>query len=93
MRNSLLALIRSLICVSFVVAGGCAEDKASRSREVGDFFGADGRSTLNGVIFPLTPGALTGAFDGIGTGAVTVRNGSGDSCAATSFSWMVFPQL
>ena len=55
-------------------------------------FGADGRSTLNGVIFPLTPGALTGAFDGIGTGAVTVRNGSGDSCDATSFSWGVFPQ-
>ena len=52
-------------------------------------FGADGRSTLNGVIFPLTPGALTGAFDGIGTGALTVRNGSGDSCGAASFSWGV----
>ena len=55
-------------------------------------FGADGRSTLNGVIFPLTPGAPTGAFDGIGTGALTVRNGSGDSCGAASFSWGVFPQ-
>jgi hypothetical protein len=56
-------------------------------------FGADGRSTLNGVIFPLTPGGPTGAFDGVGTGALTVRNGSGDSCGGASFSWRVFPQL
>ena len=26
------------------------------------------------------------------TGALTVRNGSGDSCDGTSFSWGVFPQ-
>ena len=55
-------------------------------------FGADGRSILDGVIFPLTPGARTGAFDGIGTGSLSVSNGSGDSCSAASFSWMVFPQ-
>ena len=55
-------------------------------------FGTDGRSILDGVIFPLTPGARTGAFDGIGTGPLSVSNGSGDSCSAASFSWMVFPQ-
>ncbi len=55
-------------------------------------FGDDGRGVLNGVIFPLTPGSPTGAFDGIGTGALSTSNGSGDSCSGASFSWMVFPQ-
>jgi len=55
-------------------------------------FGDDGRSTLDGVIFPLTPGTTTGAFDGIGTGALVVSNGSGESCSGTTFSWGLFPQ-
>ena len=56
-------------------------------------FGDDGRSTLDGVLFPLPPGATTGAFDGIGTGALILSNGSGESCSGTTtFSWGLFPQ-
>jgi hypothetical protein len=56
-------------------------------------FGSDGRTTLNGVIFPLNPATTTGAFDGMGTGAITFSDSAGRSCSGTlSFSWMLFPQ-
>jgi hypothetical protein len=56
-------------------------------------FGSDGRTTLNGVIFPLYPPATTGAFDGMGTGSITFGDGAGRSCSETSsFSWRLFPQ-
>jgi hypothetical protein len=55
-------------------------------------FGNDGRTTLDGVIFPLTPGTSTGAFDGTGTGSISISDGSGGSCSQTGFSWMLFPQ-
>ena len=54
-------------------------------------FGTDGRSTVTGVLFPLTPGSAMGAFDGIGTGPLSATTGDGDSCSAESFSWMVVP--
>ena len=57
-------------------------------------FGSDGRTTLNGVIFPLTPATTSGAFDGTGTGSITFSDGTGRSCSGTSsFSWSLFPQL
>jgi hypothetical protein len=55
-------------------------------------FGNDGRTTLDGVIFPLTPGTSTAAFDGTGTGSISIADGSGGSCSQTGFSWMLFPQ-
>lgn len=55
-------------------------------------FGSDGRTTLDGVIFPLLPSTTTGAFDGMGTGALTFSDSAGRSCSGTSsFSWMLFP--
>jgi hypothetical protein len=57
-------------------------------------FGSDGRAALNGVIFPLSPSTTTGAFDGIGTGAITFSDSAGRSCSGTSsFSWSLFPQM
>jgi hypothetical protein len=54
-------------------------------------FGNDGRTTLDGVIFPLNPATSTGAFDGTGTGSISIVDESGGSCSQTGFSWMLFP--
>jgi hypothetical protein len=55
-------------------------------------FGSDGRTTLDGVVFPLSPGTSTGAFDGTGTGSISIVDERGGSCSQTGFSWMLFLQ-
>lgn len=50
-------------------------------------FGSDGRTGLSGVAFGVTSITPVAGMDGIGAGTITLRDGNGQSCTTTGFSW------
>ena len=55
-------------------------------------FSTDGGASLSGFAYATTSITPNGGVGGIGSGAVAISNGAGNSCAGSTFSWALGSQ-